>query len=377
MDQFNQLLQKFINDETLSKEELQRFLQLARAPENEQVVKDGIGQTLDAVTFDDLSTDTDAELQFVKTLQRAGTLKAKRSIWKWAAAASILLVIATGTYLLLPGSPEAQKGATAQTDIQPGKEGAILTLDDGSEVVLDSLGNGLVATQNGTKIVVRNGQLAYDLTNETAKEMAYNVMTTPKGRQTHLTLSDGTQVWLNAASAIRYPTAFKGEKRTVELRGEAYFEVAKDKTLPFIVKVRGGRKVEVLGTRFNVNSYEDEPFINTTLLEGSVKVENLVLKPGQQALINTSIKLIENADTEKAIAWKNGLFNFENASLEEVMRQLARWYDIEVVYEKGIPDIHFLGKLSKDISLTGLIRTLRASGVNFRIEEGRRLIVYP
>jgi ferric-dicitrate binding protein FerR (iron transport regulator) len=210
-------------------------------------------------------------------------------------------------------------------------------------------------------------------------------------------LPDGTKVWLNAASSLRYPTAFSGKKRQIAITGEAYFEVAKDKAKPFFIKINNEAVIEVLGTNFNVNAYEDEASINTTLLEGSIRVEALgtlrgrpagrnavILQPGQQGQIaagqktgQRQIKVIKDADIEKVMAWKNGAFNFNNASLEEVMRQLERWYDIQVVYENGIPDIHFGGELSRGVSLADLIKALKDSEIHFRIEEGRRLVVLP
>jgi ferric-dicitrate binding protein FerR (iron transport regulator) len=215
-----------------------------------------------------------------------------------------------------------------------------------------------------------------------------------------LLLPDGSKVWLNAASSLRYPTVFVGNERRVEVSGEVYFEVTHDKTKPFIVSVppsfggagggqTGGAKgaeIEVLGTQFNVNAYSNETAVRTTLVEGSLKVVNLpanghtasaVLTPGKQAVITTDSRLkVADADVDKAIAWKRGIFNFEDASLEEVMRQIERWYDIQVVYEKNVPDIKFGGKMSNDVSLQGLLKSLQESDVHFRL-EGRKLIVLP
>lgn len=310
------------------------------------------------------------------------------SRWKWAAAAAVLL-LAGSTYFLVTDQ-QKQPPVMAAVDpvtIAPGKEGAILTLADGREVVLDSLGNGVVAQQNGTSVVLSNGQLIYDPARENASGMQYNQMTTPKGRQFRVTLPDGTKVWLNAASSIRYPTVFAENERKVEVFGEACFEVAKDARKPFLVTVNNKAEISVLGTLFNVNAYENEDAINTTLLNGSVKVaipssaraDGVILKPGQQARIGMhkateEIQVFNNEDLEKVMAWKNGLFNFEGAHLEEVMRQLERWYNIDVVYENGIPDIRFLGEMSRQIALADLLEILRRTEVDFRV-EGRKLIV--
>lgn len=317
---------------------------------------------------------------------RASIVSLARKNWLRYAAA-VLLIAGAGAYLYLANrqtqvtAPQVAVTSTP-AEIQPGREGAILTLADGSTMVLDSLGNGLVTTQNGTRVVLRNGQLLYEAGQSKAL-VAYNTMSTPKGRQFQLVLSDGTRVWLNAASSIRYPTIFSNTERKVEITGEAYFEVARNPASPFRVQINEHTEVEVLGTHFNINSYENEESINTTLLEGSVQVKNrdgkIVLRPGQQARVKgeDKIRVLNDVDVEKVMAWKNGVFNFQDATLQEVMRQLERWYDIEVVYEKDVPQLEFFGKMGKDLSLQTVLRGLEKSNVHFRIEEGRRLVVLP
>jgi transmembrane sensor len=307
---------------------------------------------------------------------------------KWLPYAAAILVLAVaGALFFMTGSQKQQDAPNkiAQVtpgEIQPGKAGAILTLDDNTTIVLDSMGNGVITNQNGTKVLLRNGQLLYQA-DKTQAIVAYNTMTTPKGRQFQLVLSDGTKVWLNAASSIRYPTTFSKTERKVAITGEAYFEVARNASAPFRVTINEQTEVEVLGTHFNINSYENEESINTTLLEGSVKVKNsegtIVLKPGQQARVNgeEKIKVLSDVDVEKVMAWKNGVFNFTDATLQEVMRQLERWYDIEVVYEKEVPKFEFYGKMGKDLSLQTVLRGLEKSDVHFRIEGGRKLVVLP
>lgn len=322
--------------------------------------------------------------------------------WGWAAA-SVLLLCCIGTYLQVRHSREEMLRKAycshLKQDFGPGKDGAVLTLANGEKVVLDSLHNGVIATQNGTQVLLKNGQLTYDMTEGATGDIAYNTMSTPKGRQFHLQLPDGTQVWLNSASSIRYPTAFTGKERKVAVTGETYFEVAKNAKMPFKVEVNDREEIEVLGTQFNVNAFENEASLNTTLLEGSLRVRpgqptqatmgGVLLQPGQQARITAGllssdrgagppqqIRVINDADIDKVMAWKNGLFNFNEATLEEVMKQLERWYDIEVVYEKGIPDIQFFGKMTKNISLSDLLTILEKSKVHFRIED-RKLIVLP
>jgi ferric-dicitrate binding protein FerR (iron transport regulator) len=315
-----------------------------------------------------------------------------RSSWGWVAA---LVIVTTGVggYIWM-NNKERQPVTVAEQplDIPPGKDGAILTLADGSQVVLDSLGNGVIATQHGTKIVLKNGALAY--AQDAGKATAvYNHLSTPKGRQFKLVLPDGTKVWLNAASSLRYPTVFDGNQRQVEISGEAFFEVAQNHQQPFHINVNNQAQIRVLGTQFNVNAYSNEAMIKTTLVDGGIQIKPgtdadnssfITVKPGQQAQIRQAgkathqqtVNLLNNANVDKAIAWKSGIFNFEDASLEEVMRQVERWYDIEVVYEKGIPNFNFGGKMGNDVSLSGLLKSLEESEVHFRV-EGRKLIVLP
>lgn len=313
--------------------------------------------------------------------------------YSWRAAASIILALGIGAYLWTAHKKNTEPAPTVVhvAGIQPGKQGAILTLADGTNVVLDSLGNGVVATQNGVQVLLKDDGLAYDPAGGASREVMYNAVSTPKGRQFHVTLPDGTQVWLNAASSIRYPTQFSGRARRVEITGEAYFQVAKNRGMPFTANVNNKMTVEVLGTQFNVDAYDNEETINTTLLEGSVKVlvvaasahqTAVTLKPGQQAQVPgdqpapRGIRLVDNVDTGKVMAWKNGLFNFSGIKLEEVMRQLERWYDIEVVYENGVPDIKLMGKMTRGVTLNELLTGLRELGLHYRL-EGRKLIVLP
>jgi transmembrane sensor len=308
---------------------------------------------------------------------------------KWLAAAVVFLLAAAAYLLFQHGNNGQQKLANtgAQTpDIAPGRQGAILTLSNGRQVLLDSLGNGLVATQNGTKVTMEEGRLTYAKDQARTAEVLFNTMTTPRGRKFQLLLPDGTKVWLNAASTLTYPTAFTGRERRVSITGEAYFEVAKNAGMPFKVTINDRTEIDVLGTNFNVNAYTDEVSTNTTLLEGSVQVTNsrdkIVLKPGQQASVSShdpssSGINVRTAHIEKVMAWKNDLFDFDGATLVEVMNQISRWYDMEIVYEKGVPAFEFGGKIRRDLTLANLLKFLEGAGVHFRIEEGRRLVVMP
>lgn len=335
---------------------------------------------------------------------------------RWWAAASIIVMLSIGAYFWMDNKKSTSLTNTAihAAAILSGMKGAILTLADGRKVVLDSLENGVIAIQNGANVLLKNGQLTYAVTGDGPREMSYNTMSTPEGRQFQLALPDGTQVWLNAASSIRYPTVFTGSERRVEVKGEVYFEVAKKTRMPFRVNVNQLAEVEVLGTSFNVNAYENEANIKTTLQEGSVRVlvgsmtllgtglpapdqksadsgvpdrAEAILKPGEQAQIHISkktsqlgpdaIKVIKNTDIEEVLAWKEGLFNFNGLTFEESMRQLERWYHIKVVYENNkVPNIRLGGKMTRGVSLNDLLKQLEKMGVRYKL-DARVLRVLP
>jgi transmembrane sensor len=313
----------------------------------------------------------------------------------WIRYAAAILLLIGAAWFFFPGKKAEQAKQTHKepTPVMPGQEGAVLTLADGSTIRLDTVGNGVVAHQGGADLSVKNGELQYKQAGKASVEETFNTLTTPKGRQFKMLLPDGTMVWLNAASSIRFPTQFTGNTRRVAITGEVYFEAAAMKKagilVPFIVNAGNRFEVEVLGTHFNVNAYADEPALNTTLLEGKVAVtvnrpdgkQKVILKPGDQASLtmhgDIAAKMtVKAGDMEKVMAWKNGVFDFEDARIDEVMRQLKRWYDIDVKYESGVPDIEFVGKMTRDIPLSGLLIALEKSNVHFRL-EGRTLIVMP
>ncbi|MFX1706913.1 DUF4974 domain-containing protein [Chitinophaga sp. CC14] len=299
---------------------------------------------------------------------------------RYWAAASVAVLFVVGVYSWLNHRAKS-KSAIANEQmaaVKPGKNGAILKLADNSQILLDTMKNGVVWLQGGITAKIADGSLIYD---ESNSAVAYNVLYTPKGRQFHVVLPDGTGVWLNSSSSIRYPTAFTGGKREVEVTGEAYFEVAKSAQQSFAVTVNHQASVQVLGTSFNVSAYEDEPEMVTTLFEGKIRVRreqsSVSVLPGQQASIGKDqsiIRINENPDLDKTIAWKNGVFNFNDASLHQIMRQLERWYDIEVVYERQGPEIYFLGEISRGASLKDVLMYLQTTGVRYRM-EGRTLTI--
>jgi ferric-dicitrate binding protein FerR (iron transport regulator) len=370
------------------REELAAFLDKGEATEQlEELIQQQLSRGEFSISGDMVKTEDKIVKRVLEKIGSASVvaLTDRRipMLRKWGWAAAILLLIGAGAGFWLtqrhPESSSANGNRLVHDDVGPGSDKAILTLADGTTIYLDSAANGPIAQEGNASIVKQaNGGISYHLKGAATEGIMMNTMHTPRGGQYSLVLPDGTQVWLNAASSITYPVAFTGKERKVRITGEAYFEVAKNKELPFIVNVDDKSSIEVLGTHFNVNSYADENAIRTTLLEGSVMVNGAVLKPGQQARVDRQrLSVLNNADIDKVMAWRNGLFNFEDASLEEVMRQLARWYDVEVIYQKGIPDIRFEGEISRNIQLSNLLKVLARAEVKFKIEEGRRLVVLP
>jgi hypothetical protein len=273
-------------------------------------------------------------------------------------------------------------------DLPPGRNKAILKLADGSEIVLDDSRKGEIAHQQNISInKTQNGQVIYQLddTNTPTRQsnqtvIQYNTIQTPRGGQYEVVLPDGTRAWLNAASSLKYPVLFSGNERRVELNGEAYFEVAKDASKPFFVKT-ASQTIQVLGTHFNVNSYTDEQSVKTTLLEGSVKINfnnlnaGIKLSPGEQAVNHAgNVAIIHNADVDEALAWKNGKFLFRNTDLQTIMRQLSRWYDVDVEYEGKTIIRHYKGRISRNVPVSQVFEILKTSGLNFII-DGRKIIV--
>ncbi|MBV7533023.1 FecR family protein [Chitinophaga sp. sic0106] len=304
----------------------------------------------------------------------------------WTSAASVALLLVAGIYFWLrPSKTPPVVAANPKPVMAPSQGTAMLTLADGRQISLDSLQNGLITTDAGADIAFKDGELLYDSKSGQAAPDARNTISTPNGRQFRVVLSDGTQVWLNAASTLRYPAVFPENERSVEITGEAYFEVAANSRAPFRVTVPNQAEVQVLGTHFNVNAYPDIASIKTTLVQGAVRVRatttnaSVVMSPGQQARMtgNSDHIAVEKADVDNVMAWKNGLFNFNGLKLKEVMNELARWYDVEVVYEKNIPDIRFFGELSRSLSLQDMIMALEESKVKVRLEGKRKLVVLP
>lgn len=278
-----------------------------------------------------------------------------------------------------------------KNDIKPGGNQAILTLADGTKIVLDKASEGALARQGNTTVIkLDDGRLAYNMQTVSkipTTKLLYNTLSTPRGGQYRVTLPDGTIVWLNASTSLRFPTAFTGNERKVEIKGEAYFEVAKNEAMPFIVTAENS-EIKVLGTHFNISAYADDKVLKTTLLEGSVEFsvakqagsgsEVVKLQPGQQAQLDeaNTLKVVE-ADTKEAIGWKNGFFIFNNEDIGSIMQKVTRWYDVKVVYDVNDENIRFTGNISRAENVSEVLRVLELTEtVHFKI-EGKTITVLP
>jgi hypothetical protein len=304
-------------------------------------------------------------------------------LWTRVAAVVAVVVLAVGGYELLKRNdmptvkaPIAQK---PKADVDPGSYKASLILADGRKVLLDSVGAGEIAQQGNTTLMNKNGQIAYQEGKKDTGAIIYNTIVTGRGETYSFTLADGSRVWLNSASSIKFPVAFPGKERRINITGEVYVQVAKNPSKSFIATARG-LDVQALGTEFDINAYSDEENVNATLINGAVKLiggsGNALLKPGQQAYLDNdgSLSQPKNVDIDEVVSWKEGNFQFESADIRVILRQLARWYDVEVVYEGEIKDKKFFGIISRNSNLSNVLQMLKASDIKFRI-EGKKLYV--
>ena len=382
MSRFEILLEGYTSS-TLNETELQEFLTLL--PSNQSYLKDKILNDLTAKEFDGLTNAEQISQIFNKIIEKKNAAKSPVAkviflTWqRWVAVAAVVLCL-IGLWYIYPANKTAtpiiaSQKKTVQKEIAAGGNHAILTLADGSTIVLDDAKNGDVTQQGTTKIIkLDSGKLAYINDRQPSDVIVYNTISTPRGGQYEIVLPDGSHVWLNAVSSLNFPTSFSGTNRNVALTGEAYFEVSKNKSMPFIVAI-GETKVTVLGTHFNVNAYTDEKNIITTLMEGSVKFsgkdEERLLNPGQQSVYDNTIHslMVKKADVSQAIAWKDGFFEFSNTDLGTIMRQIARWYDVDISYKTTIKDVAYGGGISRKLNLTEVLRLLETSGVKFKIDN--------
>lgn len=307
----------------------------------------------------------------------------KIPLYKKLAVAAAVIVAAAGLYWWFKPTPPAQQ-PIAVTDAAPGGNKAVLTLADGSQITLRDAGNGMLANQDGVLVIkFDSGRLTYSSSippgREGQGEAVYNTLSTPRGGQYQLSLPDGTKVWLNASSSIRYPVAFTGAERKVEVTGEVYFEVTKNPQQPFVV-VANRAAIRVLGTHFNVMVYPEEKAIQTTLLEGAVRVESndrqVLLKPGQQGvLIHASGALsVREVDTEEVVAWVHGQLSMKYVDVAAFMRQVSRWYDVDVVFEGEVPAMSFSGSINKMVNLSLVLKALNDNGLHVTLENGKLIV---
>ncbi len=372
---------------TLSDAELQEFLLLIN--KEDHFLKSVIDEWLQQESFTGLADAEKGEMIFRQIIEKkdsltSSTKEAAKVIglskygWKrLLVAAGVFGLLLSGIWLILSQRQYQDKynqiaAETPIRDVAPGSNKAILTLADGKRIILDSA-QGNIVQRGNLKVTNLGGKLDYEGRSNTVE---YHTLSTPRGGQYKLVLPDGSDVWLNAASSITFPTAFVGKERNVTITGEAYFEVVHNAKQPFHVKVNR-MNIEVLGTHFDINGYTDEPYIKTTLLEGSVKVsrndgETVLLKPRQQARVNQLTDepiTITTPDMDEVIAWKNGRFFYNNTDLKTIMRQVMRWYDVDVEYKDNIPVRYFTADISRDNNLSAILKILELSNIHFRLEE--------
>lgn len=354
-----------------------------KADEEEMVITESL-QTEDAIRQSILSGLQQKIHSLPKEKQQAPIFTLRKKL----AAASVIIFLLAAGYLFFADSQKTNQAVletvkkSASPLMAPGGDKAILTLANGTQIVLDSTGNGALARQGAATIIKNGNQLAYQTRAGETTEILYNTLTVPRGGRYQLVLPDGTAVWLNSLSTLRFPATFTGKERRITITGEAYFEVTKNPDRPFIVAANG-IEVEVLGTHFNIMAYTDEEAIKTTLVEGSVKLRSgnkeMIIKPGEQARVakNGSMNRIADADVEQALAWKNGFFHFNETNIKEIMRQVQRWYDVEVAYQGSTNDLDFSGVFSKKAYAWDLLKVLEATEtVHFKI-EGKKITVLP
>lgn len=365
------LLRRHIDDSS-TKAELQELYDMLPEVRNESL-DDLLDEEYEVIRQIGNKPDVDWDGLFNRVVTRTPVTVKRRSFrwWQYAAAAVVLGIAGTAYLYMQPKSQSAPDEQLAQAKIIPAHAGALLTLSNGQQIVLDSAADGTLTSQGGTRLSKVNGRLVYAAANGLATEMVYNTISTPRGRFFQLELPDGTKVWLNALSSLQYPNIFKGNERVVTLTGEGYFDVTRDASKPFRVRANG-HTVEVLGTGFNVQAYT--PVMITTLIEGAVSVSNghgqrIPLKPGQQALADGNTIRVNTADTKKAVAWKDGEFRFRSDDMMNIMNQLSHWYNIDVRYAGQVPAKTYSGSISRQAKIEEVLEMLQVlTGAHFGLD---------
>lgn len=379
--QFRQLLQKYREDRC-TPEEVSSLYEALEEGVYDDVLKEEIDNAFRSPEPGVLWDQREKERVLAEMLEYIGPspkVVRLRRLWRWGAAAAVL-VGAFAMYqgfIRTPQAPERGRQTAMQERIMPGSQGAVLVLGNGQQILLDTAGNGLIADQTGVKTNLSNGQLSYDR-GAVPADTVWNTMYTPRGRQFCVRLPDGSKVWLNAASSLRFPIAFDAKERKVELTGEAFFEIAPAAGQAFTVSIGDHTAVQVLGTTFNINAYEDNGTVKTTLVTGKVRVQatqgSTVLSPGQQATSMNGASTVGNADMESVLAWRKGAFDFNHISVREFAGQLERWYDIDVTVDKSVQEMPFSGRVSRNTSLNELLQLFEGTELRFRL-QGRKLYI--
>ena len=386
--EFNELLKRYLTD-SLSEKELDELIVTLRKGKSGDLLRQAADEAFVSREFTGLTDSESYDTIFNNLMNSARERNSELSLrlesedkkparrislfYRIAVAAAVLVAVFFGSLWITKQRSEPVVQTVA--DLAPGGNRAMLTLGDGTTIVLDSAGNGLLAEQAGTQVVkVEDGRIAYTSEGRKKTEMVYNTITTPRAGQYELILPDGSKVWLNSESSIRFPVSFTGSFRVVEITGEAYFEVAENHDMPFRVKTEG-ITIEVLGTSFNVRAYADESSVNTTLVEGSVQIASPVshttITPGQMARAEGSgqISVENDADVDEIIAWKKGLFLFNSENIEQIMSHISRWYDVDVVFAGEVSNETFSGIVSRKSNVSEVLRIMEQAGIKFSITE--------
>lgn len=385
MNKTNRRLQELFNryaDKTASGEEKQELWDYINDPVFSNEIDALIGQDYER-PHQEKGMNDQQRVAVLKNVLGTGTFikPASSPLWpRLIAAASILIIIGIGLYFYKTNEQSTQETAYRQ-DVSPGKNKATLTLANGEKISITDVNTGNIASQSGVQISKSpDGQIIYEINSKNSGKLEFNTLTTARGEQARLRLPDGSVVYLNAASSLKYPTSFASLKhRSVELSGEGYFEISKDKLHPFIVR-SAKQEVEVLGTHFNINAYSDERALKTTLLEGSIRLTSMdrseILKPNEQAILINNQITVNEVDPDETVAWKNNEFLFKNDDFKANMRKIARWYDVDVIYEANAPEnFRFGGFLSRSRNLSAVLRLMEKTGaVHFRI-DGKKVYV--
>jgi transmembrane sensor len=369
-----ELLDKYRN-QTIIAEEMNTLQQLLHDPANKVALEEMLGEGF--ISAPHITNNDSLKREIFDSVQKSGTVVKMRP-FKWIAAASIIILSVLTIYQwMIP--PSHNNITIVKHDAAPGTDKATLQLADGTTIILDSTNNGQLKADGISTIMNNDGQLIYTSNKIQTTNLVLNSMRTPRGGQYKIVLEDGTKVWLNSASTIKYPAVFSANTRTIELDGEAYFEVAKNTAKPFIVKT-AEMETTVLGTHFNINAYTNENRIQTTLIEGSVQVKadnTELLKPGQQGELNQGkIKVKKDIDIDEVIAWQKGLFKFRNADVNRIARQLSRWYDVDIKVDEKLSTLTLGGGISKRSQLSEVLELLKSNGAGNKWENGQ-LILYP